>query len=543
MDLIKIRHPQYRADLPNMQKYRATMVSGHAFVDTYLKMLSSRENSTDFLKRKTLTYCPAHAKAAVIDIKNAIYQRMADVARVGGPITYQNAIVEDVDNQGSNMTAFIGRKVLPELLFMRKVGVYIDKPNKEIQTLADSREVHPYMYTYTIEQIKSWSYGRDNQLKALLLEDSIYTEQSGLANGEKTSYRYIFKVDDGIVVEIYDSSSNLISSTLLNIKEIPFVIFEIEHSLLIDAADYQIALMNLSSSDLNYAIKSNFPFYTEQYDAAMEQSRLRNGGNKEGSVKIGVTQGRRYPKNTERPGFIHPSPEPLEVSMSKQEQMKKEIRELVNLATSDVSRSSESAESKKVDERGLEAGLSSIGLELEQGENRIAKLWAMYEGKESATVKYPNTYDLKTDSERLDDATKLKKLIPTIPSITFQKEVAKLVASLTIGNKTSNNKVKTMIEEIDKAKVIAIDPEVIRLDKEAGLVDDKTASTARLYPEGSSEQAKIDHADRLARIAASQSNPDDMSGRGVADLEIDKDKSKEEKEGKKKRGKQVGGTE
>jgi hypothetical protein len=39
-----------------------------------------------------------------------------------------------------------------------------------------------------------------------------------------------------------------------------------------DIADYQIALMNLESSDINYMLKSNFPFYVEQYDPRAEMN-------------------------------------------------------------------------------------------------------------------------------------------------------------------------------------------------------------------------------------------------------------------------------
>ena len=33
-----------------------------------------------------------------------------------------------------------------------------------------------------------------------------------------------------------------------------------------DVVNHQIALLNLGSSDVNYALKSNFPFYIEQKD-------------------------------------------------------------------------------------------------------------------------------------------------------------------------------------------------------------------------------------------------------------------------------------
>ena len=61
--------------------------------------------------------------------------------------------------------------------------------------------------------------------------------------------------------------------SILPITRIPFVMLELYDSLLADVADYQIALMNLSSSDIAYALKSNFPFYT-QHPRHSSRSRL-----------------------------------------------------------------------------------------------------------------------------------------------------------------------------------------------------------------------------------------------------------------------------
>ena len=47
---------------------------------------------------------------------------------------------------------------------------------------------------------------------------------------------------------------------------IPFVLLDIGDSMIKDVVNHQIALLNLGSSDVNYALKSNFPFYIEQKD-------------------------------------------------------------------------------------------------------------------------------------------------------------------------------------------------------------------------------------------------------------------------------------
>ena len=106
-----------------------------------------------------MTPIPKFAGAAINDIRNAIYQRMRDITRKGGSKAYQYAVNGNnlgVDRRGSTMNAFIGVKVLTELLVMGRVGVFVDAPPvPQAATLADSGGVPPYLYKYDIEDILS----------------------------------------------------------------------------------------------------------------------------------------------------------------------------------------------------------------------------------------------------------------------------------------------------------------------------------------------------------------------------------------------------
>jgi hypothetical protein len=265
--------------------------------------------------------------------------------------------------------------------------------------------------------------------------------------------------------------------------------------------------MNVASSDLMYTIKSNFPFYIEQFNAAMEFALANGTGS---AIKVGTSHGRRYPQNTEAPSFINPSPEPLRVSMEKQEQLKTEIRQLVHLALTNIKPTRASADSKEKDNQGLEAGLAYIGMELEHAERWLADMWSEYEGeKPDAVIFYPDKYSLRSDEDRRAEAKELGELIPKIPSLTYQKELAKRIVDVTIGHKTDYETLGKIYDEINNAKIIAIDPEVIRSDAEAGLVSNDTASKARLYPDGEAEKAAKDHEERAARVVLAQTNAKD----------------------------------
>ena len=559
LTLAKLRHPQHTLQAVEWEKFRLAFEGGLTFKTKYLKTFSNRESSNDYSTRREMSPVPAHAKGAILDVRNAIFKRMVDITRKDGPDSYTKAVQglqHGVDGKGNSMNGYVGQVILPELLVMGRVGVYVDKPvlMTERLTLAEARATKPYLYYYQAEDIFSWHYDDENRLDAVLLRDHTYTvnKETGLVDGEKEYYRLLKKVDGGIEIVLYgqaDSKSvnaktemNIIGAPIvLGLKEIPFVIMELDSSLMTDVADYQIAMMNLASSDINYAIKANFPFYTEQFHPAAELPHIRpaevagedtgDGTSTSAEIanarqqKTGVTQGRRYPIGTDRPGFIHPSSEPLKASMELQEKMKKDIRQLVGLNLSNIQAVRASADSKQQDDRSLEGGLANIGLELEFGERNIGRIWWDYE-KDSGgeiTIKYPDNYSMRTDEDRRREAKELREAVPTIPSATFQKETTKDIITILQGHKISLEKLETMHKEVDESVVVITDPDILKQDHEAGFVGTKLASELRGYPEGQAAIAAIDHADRASRIVAAQIKARDgladAQARGVPDLD------------------------
>lgn len=526
-----IVHPTYVSECADWEKFRYTYRSGDDFIAKYLYKHSLKETDTDFANRKAITYVPAHATAAINSIKNSIFLRMTEITRLSPSISYINAIKGGnggVDLQNSSMNYYIGCIILPELLSMRKVGIFVDNPVYPLNaSLLETQVTHPYLYCYVTEDIRSWSYDSFGQLKTLLLRNHRYiNDEYGFPEKLQTTYKYIRTTADGVVIDIYDEEDNKLSSTILDLPVIPFVILELSHSLLKDAANYQIALLNLASADIHFGIKSNFPFYTEQYIPFADLANVNAPSSTipESKIDIGVGQGRRYPKGLERPQFINPSPEPLRASIELKEQLIKELRQIINInvATLDPRRASE--ESKKYDDRDLEAGLAAIGLELEDAERSIAKLWLAYEHNnkynDTPLIKYPLTYALKTDKERREEAKELAAILEKVPSRQYQKILLKDIVDIIIGHKYDSQTLASINNEIDKATTLIIDPEIIRLDHEAGFVSTATASRIRGYPEGETEQAKKDHAERAARIVQAQTatklvNP---KSRGVPDL-------------------------
>lgn len=573
-----IRHPEHLRDILSWPKWRAVYEGGDAFIDAFLQKFSKRETDTDFLVRKSITPIPAFAKGSINEIKNAIFERLGDVVRVGGTKSYQAAIKGDnggVNLRGGSMNWFLGNKILPELLVLGKVGVYIDN-KKQGPTLADrTPNNHPYIYIFKAEDILSWAYNNEGNFTSVYLREYAYenADHYTLPYSCRERYRLLELITENgktkVRVSIFDGEINAnapadqvtkpTEMTILDLPKIPFHIFELTDSLVKDIANHQIALLNLESSDVMYGLKSNFPFYVEQFDHRSMSKYLKNSQtaspdaptaesiqeNEKDTVEekeLGVAQGRRYGKDLDAPAFINPSPEPLQVSMEKQDRLKKDIRVIVHLSLSNIQAKSASAESKSFDQHGLEAGLNYIGLELENGENQIASIWSLYEKSEDPSrVTYPKTYSLRSQEDRQKEVENLGKIRTEVPSSTFQKEVSKRMAELTLGVQMTQEVAEKIRKEIDAAKGLTSNPKEIIEDHKSGLVGSKTASILRGYDAAEVERAKVDHAERLARIAEAQSKEKnqtagDAGARGIEDQSVNPRASEEEKDGKAGRG-------
>ena len=565
--IIDTRHPVVYVGQADWELWRKTYEGGLEFRNAYLKRFTTREETTEFNDRKAITPIPTFAKAALNDIRNAIFQRMRDVLRRGGSESYQRAInglSDGIDRRGSTMNAFLGMKVLTDLLVMGRVGIYVDAPiTSSVTTLAEAPHTQPYLYQYAVEDILNWKMAgpdKPSQFQAVLLRDTtLEFDQRTLlpsTTGQRYRLMWIDEDTDNVMLQFYNLEGLQIGPDglpatepiMLELKQIPFIMLDLEDSLLKDVCYYQIALLNLVSSDVNYALKANFPFMVEQRDLRSTGAHLKRVATEEGTastggqgaadedIKVGATHGRAYDKGMNPPGFINPSAEPLNASLQLQAKLEADVRKLINLAVSNIG---VKAADTPTDNQGLEAGLSYIGLVLENAERQIATYWAAYEERnpkrrEIATVKYPDRYSLKTDADRVKEAGDLSDLMYAVPGRTVKKELGKLIVTGLLAGKVDLVTLQKIEKEIDAAEYTTSDPTIIIEAKNAGLVGDQIASQAIGFSENEYEQAREDHIARIKRIAESQGvmTPKGTSpaARGVPDLAADTEGGKKEKE-------------
>lgn len=551
-NITSLKHPSYSANEFDWIMWRLCYKGGSDFVEEYLKKYSRRETDEDYKFRKEITPIPAHAKAALNDIRSSIFQRMSEVTRTGGSTAYQAAVKGEgagVDNRGNSMTSFIGQELLEDLLVIGKVGVYVDAPADAPTTMLGDGGWKPYLYRFAPEDIMSWKRSNPEDpsaFQAVLLRetDQDYDDVFGLPFGTVIRYRYVW-IDPAtgfVKMQFFDKDGKPMGEEReLQLRSIPFVLFDIGDSLMRDICTHQIALLNLWSSNVSYGVQGSFPIYTEQRDTRGGGGHIKSSSYPDGTATsggqgadnetadVGIMKGRIYDIKTDRPDFIHPSSEPLEANLKLCTSLEEQVRKLVNLAVSNLATQA-SAESKVMDNQGLEAGLSFIGLVLAAGERQIARHWAAYESpvrskQNVATIAYPERWSLKSQAQKIEEANDLHETAKKLPGQAVKKEAAKLVVSALFGSKLPQSMIEKIHAEIMAAPYTTSDPEIIKLAKEQGLVGDKTGSLALGFGEDEYKQAQEDHVSRLTRIAEAQTNtevngvPDTSGSPGVTNRE------------------------
>lgn len=498
-------HPSY--DEENYKLWRLIKEGGKDFVEEYL-VKREQETETEFSNRKDQTPDPAIAASAIDDVRSAFAPRM-EVTRTGGHEIYQammKGLEGGVDGNHTTQDDYLKTQVLPELLFMGKVGVLI--VNTDPPTI-------PYCELYKAEDIWNWSYSR-GQLTKLVLNESAIIYKNGLPSGETKDIHRIFTLTpNGVEMTITDRNDAPLDEDLnsgeftqiLRLTEIPFVIYELPHSLLKSIDRYQITYLNLESSDIAWLFRANMTIYTEQGSAIEDQIRRKKTDDETQDmpkVLLGDSIGRRYGVGMDRPQFIAPPTEPIETSMKKQKQIEDRIKDILKTKLSELKMAS--AESLTLRERGLESGLAAIGSVLRSGDVKTAIVIHMYLGSdERPSISYPVKYELRTEEDRVVAAKALKEIQISIGSLAAKKQLEILICRTLLEAKIPAAKLREIESEIEQSELGIYDPTQVVELVNAGIISHEIAGIILNTPKDDYKKAEEEHRARLIAIQQAQS--------------------------------------
>lgn len=535
-----IYHDQFgHNDETDWFEWRHCYEGGAPFREEFLERYVGKEDNDAFERRKKLTPIPTYAKRQINRVRNSLASRLVDINRTGGSNKWSDIINgknRGVDLRGSEMNSFIAKKIIAEMLVMSQVGVLVDAPNINPRSQAEvpanfspylqrfRRENYPILIPAREDSVSDWAH------LLLKTENQDYNMLTGESDC-KNEWRYYWLEDDEIArfgkvnVAFMDDKAQLTRPIFKsNLDMIPFVLFDIDQSLIADACHHDIVILNMTSADSNYGLDANYATLTRQRgNAGTEGSHLESGTG-EDVVKTGSQKGIWYGKSYERPQYISPDVAPIQWSLEQRRELKKESGELVN------------GNIQGLGDGSIEDGLAFIGSCMQTGERRVWDHFVIFEEtrerrRKVPIVHYPTEWSLKTDEERLEEATAFMKLANVMVGRENKQAMAVAAAEKMHRGRKSTQELNRIKKEITDAPYAIADPLVVFKAKEVGLMSRETGSLALGNLPGESEKAEADDAERAAKVAVAQADAANGAARGNPELSVDPNSNKLAREG------------
>ena len=505
--------------------WRYCYMGGKAFREEYLEPFSDRETAEEFERRKKLTPIPTYAKKEINRVRNSLASRLPDVSRLGGSKKWRDAVGgkgRGVDLRGSSMNNFTAKMIIPEMLVMQHFGVLVDAPTTEARTQAEvPAGFRPFLRPFSVENFRAEPAPADHVSDWLAVTfrmiNPTYDPKSRTGKNVY-SFRHYWVDDSGEVVvqDTTESGKELTGVRRLGRPDIPFVLYDGSESLMAESCSYQITALNMISADSNYAVDSNFAFMVRKQSRSMPTHL-----DEDKEVQVGRGKGLLY--EDVAPGFISPPVDPMSVSLEMRKVMKDEVREIVTGVLMSAG-----------DDGTLEAGLSYYGRCLQDGENRIWDHWRSYDNTPAITVAFPETWSLKTDQERLEEANAWVDLMNKLPGQKGRKAASKEAYDRAFRGKLKTEELDAIKKEVDDAAYSTADPDIILKAKEQDVVSVETAALALGFNKDEAEKAKKDADAKLERrMAANQDAKGNFNG---VDMQADGQSTREALEDREPRG-------
>ncbi len=536
--LTELQHPEW-LDMHHLWfKWRMVYEGGDEFINEFLQRYSKREEDDDFRDRKAITYNPNHAASLINMVRNALASKLPEVQRTGDDI-YVAATANNIDTFNSSMAAFMATEIIPLLLAQGKRFIVVDAPillDGEQRTLADDADPgdSPYIYAVNAEDVVNWTYSDTRTFDAILIKEIVDTidDESGLVSGTRKQFRYMKMLEEGetfsfngaegevvltgkgVLVRVFGENDNhqmedVLDPVLLPLEQIPVVEFRLVDSLLKDIGGMQCTILNLTSSDVTFLHKGNFPIYVEQY-LTSEAGLVPHGTKRQQDdfdteiddedsidqdiiddpIEAGVNQGVAFPEGTSMPAFIAPAVANTKLSMEKQNEIARTMRQMLDLSLVSLSTSAveQSGKSKEADKVGEEEGLAYVASVLETGERQTAVVFHDYiKSNKAQNISYPKGFSLKTPEERQTEIDALRKKRTAIRSPAAAKLVDRRIAQLQLEELSTPEELATVMAEINAQPFIDDDEqraEAIRADVSENLLSHNRGSELRGHEPG-----------------------------------------------------------
>ena len=328
------------------------------------------------------------------------------------------------------------------------VGVIVDKPYGDAETLQDEIDggLYPYVTTYEPISFISWTYSPESGFRDLV---ELILKEDSPDDDVFEYYKIWTPVSWSLWKQKGTEDSIKVTSGENTLGRIPFVFVknrDVVHkrfgvSDIADVADLNKRIYFLDSDALEIIERTAFPFLEVPMKRGME----------DGSEGKALGSGNILQYDANMPGSRHAWVEPNHASLDRilewRNQAVDDIRATSKIAGNDAIRT-QSGVALEIRFQQLNAILAEKATSMETAEALVLKLVALWDNSEwKGEVKYPKQFGVRDLAFDLDQ---MIKAAPAIPSETFNTELAKSIAGRMLPHPTSDI-IKAVNKELDEA--------------------------------------------------------------------------------------------
>jgi hypothetical protein len=443
-------HPNYDSFVSEWQFFIRSYLGGMLYRDGDYLLQHPFESAVNYARRKETAYYYNYC-APIIDIMvSHLFRKGAKRdygSYYGDPLL--KSFMKDADLEGSSFNQFM-RDAQRFASIYGRVSIVVDKPVllAETQRVAEEDDIRPYLSIVTPENLLDWSFARLPSGRPVLDMVKILEAPGTYRVWTREGWELWYLDEDSEE----DEAISLIDSGMHDLGRVPVVnlynkrsgMRMVGTSDIQDIADINKNIYYLCSDAKEIIENTAFPMLAMPYE---------KGG--------GVEEKEIGPRNILQFDPAEPNAKPywLEAPHSSlteiREWVRQDVTEIHRIAkmggvkATEDGKQSRSGVALELEYQQMHSVLSEKADNMEQAENQIFEIWALWQGGEfDGLVDYPDDFSIRELDRDIDRA--IKALNIGIGSATFDKELKKSIAG-TILPKVDVETKTEIVREIDES--------------------------------------------------------------------------------------------
>jgi hypothetical protein len=390
-----------------------------------------KERNDDYNERIRMSYYYNFC-SPIIDIYTNHLFKESVIEDFGSIETTVDEIRGDVDNQESSIEEF-RREVAEMAQIYGHCFVLVDSldiPNEEILTRQDqiNRRAFPYATIYSPQSVMNWSMDKFGVPYWVLFKEYSDVNVDPYKYDPKVKVSWTYKLWTRNEWIQYDKDYNQIASGVHNLGNIPIVCVYAKKS---KTASSFLGISDLS--DIAFIARDIYNSCSELKQILRDQTfaflAIQGNSSEYDELSVGVSKALLYPESRNVPQYVSPPQSNAEIYFAHIDRQVRKIYQIAKLeggsAQQEQVATIQSGVSKAWDFNETNSSLAKKAVSMEDGEIKIWKMFALWEGKEfDGKIQYPKNFSTQG---LMEDLTEAEKEFRLGLGATFELEVKKAI--------------------------------------------------------------------------------------------------------------------